>query len=173
MTRWLQRYAVFSALTASSQLTALHIKQAAAEPLPEAKAIQHIFPEGKVFGNLRVLCLERWTTYTAGQDCIDINNFTDIMRCCPALQRLSLVNVSPDTLMVTETNIDRCLEVLPTTIQSLGFTPNTISCVLCQELGPFAEPARSQVQLLRGQLPRGVDCADRTDKSTGQDGPVR
>jgi hypothetical protein len=108
----------FSALTASTQLTALHIENVMGllvpPSLPEA-AVQHMFPPGHVLPHLKVLRLD----LRGGWPCVDAAQVAMIAASCPALQQLELSSVTPKGFDVS------CLAKLPsgvTKVEGLNWT---------------------------------------------------
>ena len=84
------RLSCFSALTASTQLTALILKQWNHVPVPQA-AFDHIFPGDCVVPHLKVLSL---TSY-GFRHCVEAAQVARIAASCPALQELTLQGVTP------------------------------------------------------------------------------
>lgn len=92
----------FSALTASSNLTALHLKGPDdVLPVPRG-AVKHMFSPKVSLPNLRILQLVV-NHGTSGQDwcplgdrrpyCVDSNDVVRVVQCCPRLQDLTMVGV--------------------------------------------------------------------------------
>jgi hypothetical protein len=107
-------YPCFSALTASTQLTALVINAYQGMPVPK-QAFAYIFPDKRVLPDLKVLSLYcSW-----GPACVEAAQIARIAASCPALQELKLQDVTPwgfDT---------SCLAQLPlgvTSVEGLGWT---------------------------------------------------
>jgi hypothetical protein len=102
----------FSALTASTQLTALAIHQWNDVPVPQA-AFDHIFPSGRALPHLKVLSL------TGFRHCVEAAQVVRIAASCPALQELTLHGVTPRGFDVS------CLLQLPPGVErvkGLGWT---------------------------------------------------
>jgi hypothetical protein len=76
----------FSALTASSQLTALHITEIGM-PVPQA-ACQHMFNPRRVLPHLKVLFL------SGSRPCVGAAQIASIAASCPVLQQLTLLGVT-------------------------------------------------------------------------------
>jgi hypothetical protein len=88
----------FSALTASSHLTRLVLGREQDQPLPEAAALQHMFPAGRPALQLRELSITPGGPGPFDEWCIDTAGLRAIARSCPALQRLDIAEaVEPDT----------------------------------------------------------------------------
>jgi hypothetical protein len=83
------RLSCFSALTASTQLTALVLKQWNDVPVPQA-AFNHIFTAEHVLPHLKVLSL---TSY-GFRHCVEAEQVARIAATCPALQELTLRGVT-------------------------------------------------------------------------------
>jgi hypothetical protein len=96
----------FSALTASTQLTALVLKQWNDAPVSQA-AFDRIFPPGRVLPRLAILSL---TTYSF-QHCVEAAQIAKIAASCPALQELTLQGVTPRGFDVS------CLQQLPQSVK--------------------------------------------------------
>jgi hypothetical protein len=79
-------YECFSALTASSQLTALHITESGM-PVPQA-ALEHMFTPGHVLPHLKVLFL------SGSRPCVGAAQIVSIAASCPVLQQLTLLGVT-------------------------------------------------------------------------------
>jgi hypothetical protein len=97
----------FSALTASTQLTAL-VVWGDYEPVPQA-AFEHLFPAGRVLPSLRMLQL-------CSQDhkhCVEAAQVAMIAASCPALQELCLCGVIAKGFDVS------CLSQLPPGVTSI------------------------------------------------------
>jgi hypothetical protein len=86
----------FSALTASTQLTALIVATHSGEPVPKGAFI-HMFPAGRVLPNLKVLHVKRFATYAGDtrMPCVAAPQVAMIAASCPALQELKLQHVTP------------------------------------------------------------------------------
>jgi hypothetical protein len=84
-------YQCFSALTASTQLTALTLAELCDVPIPAA-AFDHMFPTGRVLQSLRVLRVEGAVFY--GEPCVGEPQVARIAASCPALQELSLDRIT-------------------------------------------------------------------------------
>jgi hypothetical protein len=109
-------YACFSALTASSQLTALILAGSGNgnRPVPQ-EAFQHMFPPGQVLPQLKQLSLHGHP----GLPCVEAAQVAMIAASCPALQKLTLQFVTPVGFDVS------CLAQLPpsvTEVKGLGWT---------------------------------------------------
>jgi hypothetical protein len=109
-------YKCFSALTASTQLTALILEESAAPPVPQA-AFDHLFPPGHVLPHLQVLslmsCCYRPCMYVGYRPCVEAVQVAMIAARCPALQELTLKGVTPQGLDVN------CLKQLPLGVQNV------------------------------------------------------
>jgi hypothetical protein len=108
------RYQCYSALTASTQLTALII---ADNPWPLCKeAFEHMFPPGHVLPSLTVFRLSgTWPTSALFDSfCVEAAQVAKIAASCPALQELTLRGV---TLEDFDT---RCLSQLPPSVTRLA-----------------------------------------------------
>jgi hypothetical protein len=79
----------FSALTASTQLTALILKQWNDVPVPRA-AFDFVFPQARVLPQLKVLSL---TSY-GFRHCVEAAHVARIAASCPAMQELTLQGVT-------------------------------------------------------------------------------
>jgi hypothetical protein len=110
-------YECFSALTASTQLTALHLAEWYQMPIPQA-AFEHMLPPGRVLPHLEALVLEG-PPFSVGQFCVEAAEIGRIAASCPALQKLTLVGVTSRNLDVS------CLKRLPsgvTAVQGLQWS---------------------------------------------------
>jgi hypothetical protein len=86
------RYQCFSALTASTQLTALELEDWNVWPVPQA-AFEHMLAPWHVMPHLKTLTV-------SGSNCLQppflgANQFAMIAASCPALQELKLYKVTP------------------------------------------------------------------------------
>jgi len=82
----------FAALTASSQLTHLAVFPEFGVPLPK-KAVQHMFPAGRVMPQLQSLAIGADHNYdNLPEDCCCMadEDLASIFRCCPALHILNI-----------------------------------------------------------------------------------
>jgi hypothetical protein len=97
---------MFSALTASTQLTTLSVTDGVLAPVPQA-AFGHMFPSGHVLPKLMVLCFG--SRFIAGYrpHCVEAAQVARIAASCPALQELFLLKVTPEGFDVS------CLQQLP------------------------------------------------------------
>jgi hypothetical protein len=106
----------FSALTASTQLTALALLDSF-QPVPW-EGFQHMFPAGRVLPHLNFMDLSRVMTYNELPACVEEAQVAMIAASCPALQELTLSHV-------TATGLDKsCLLQLPrgvTQVKGLGW----------------------------------------------------
>ena len=109
-------YKCFSALTASTQLTALILEESAVPPVPQA-VFDHLFPPGHVLPHLKVLslmsCYYRPCMYVGCRPCVEAVQVAMIAARCPALQELTLKGVTPPGLDVN------CLKQLPLGVQNV------------------------------------------------------
>ena len=106
----------FSALTASTQLTALSVTDGILAPIPQA-AYGTMFPSRHVRPNLQVLRIESMSG--SRSHCVDEAQVARIAAGCPALQQLTLLDVTPQGFDVS------CLLQLPlgvTRVEGLGWT---------------------------------------------------
>ena len=106
----------FSALTASTQLTAL-VLQDHVILVPQA-AFHHMFPAGRALPNLKVLHLSRTGYHPLSRQHVDTLQVGMIAASCPALQELTLRGVTPDKFDTS------CLLQLPpgvTRVEGLGW----------------------------------------------------
>ena len=113
------RYQSFSALTASTQLTALRLTEYRGQPVPQA-AFGAMFPAGRVLPHLRELflkgCHPAW--YDIGmQPCVDAAQVDMVAASCPALQHVTLASVTPIPFDY------RCLAKLPSGVAQLHDLP--------------------------------------------------
>lgn len=89
-------YSAFSALTASSQLTTLHVREGGSPPVPLG-SVQFIFPAGRRLPQLHSLTLLDPTGGSEGAWCLDSEDVGCIVDCCPNLATLDIRNVvQPD-----------------------------------------------------------------------------
>jgi hypothetical protein len=102
-------YKCFSALTASTQLTALVLFEDLNVPVPKA-AYTYMFPAKRVLPHLKVLRLE--STTGPGPRPMGANEVTRIAAACPALQQLNLRGVC-DWQLPSKSD---CLLQLPATV---------------------------------------------------------
>jgi hypothetical protein len=103
----------FSALTASTQLTSLDLQGLADDlypPVPPA-ACEHMFPPGRLLPNLKVLNVRASDPWYPGMKAAHV---AMIAASCPALQHLSLCNVTPHKFDVS------CLLQLPPGVTRVG-----------------------------------------------------
>jgi hypothetical protein len=110
-------YECFSALTASTQLTALRLAEWYHLPVPQA-AFEHMLPPGRVLPHLEALVLEG-PPLSAGQFCVEAAEIGRIAASCPALHKLTLVGVTFRNLDIS------CLKQLPpgmTAVQGLQWS---------------------------------------------------
>lgn len=112
--------ACFSALTASSQLTALCISQFGYPPLPSAAVLDTLFPPGRVFKELATIRFEWQPDYlymalTAAKRAFSLSavHVLRLGQSCPVLQEVALVGVLSPTFNVG------CLLHLPRSLTSL------------------------------------------------------
>jgi hypothetical protein len=84
----------FSALTASSQLRVLHVELShdTEVALPGPDVLQHMFPAGRLLGQLHTLVLGP-PDFCPLHWCLSLADLALIAASCPALQTLSLVDV--------------------------------------------------------------------------------
>jgi hypothetical protein len=102
-------YQCFSGLTASTQLTALHLLEPCDVPVPVA-AFGHMFLTGRVLRSLEVLRLEGSSHHAT---CLGAPQVARIAASCPALRELRLSGV-------TGAGVDaRCLLLLPSGLTRL------------------------------------------------------
>jgi hypothetical protein len=85
----------FSALTASTQLTALYFGELRSQLLPQ-EAVDAMFSPGRVLPHLKVLHLS--VQFGPPQRCVAAAQVAKITASCPALQELWLQNVTPRDL---------------------------------------------------------------------------
>ena len=81
----------FSALTASTQLTALVLANRKYNVLPQA-AFKHMFPAGRMLEELKALCLD--SDRQMSHFCVEAAQVAVIATSCPQLQQLRLVGVT-------------------------------------------------------------------------------
>jgi hypothetical protein len=98
-------------LTASSQLTYLHIHGGKAQLLP-ATALQHMFPAGKRLPRLQHLVFDSHDSQRAG--CITTAELSSLVDACPALTSLDLTRV-----LAADADVSALLK-LPQQCQHLG-----------------------------------------------------
>jgi hypothetical protein len=96
-------YKPFSALTASTQLTALHLQEGWTVPIPQA-AFEHMFSLGYVLPHLKELYI---ICESVRKPCVDVGQIAMIAASCPALQQLRLRGATPERFDVS------CLAQLP------------------------------------------------------------
>jgi hypothetical protein len=101
-------YQCFSALTASTQLTAMELLNTHGMPFPQT-AFNHIFPPARVLPHLKVLHLH------GCQPCVEAAQILRVAASCPALQQLELVGVTPDDFD------DSCLLQLPIGVMEVTY----------------------------------------------------
>jgi hypothetical protein len=102
----------YSALTASTQLTSLALHNEYGMPVPKT-AFDHMFPAGHILAHLQELHL----TGRPSHACVEAAQVARIAASCPALQQLSLWNVTPEGFDVS------CLAQLPLGVTKVeGFT---------------------------------------------------
>jgi hypothetical protein len=109
-------YQCFSALTASTQLTALVLAQDKWNAVIPRAAFSRMFPTGRVVQEIAVLRLD--CSRAANHQCVEAAQVAMIAASCPALQKLKLQGVTP---MYFDT---RCLLQLPasvTRVEGLGW----------------------------------------------------
>jgi hypothetical protein len=97
-------YQCNAALTASTNLTSLYVREEFDMPVPQA-AFDHMLPTGRVLPNLRELTLVG--RYPGNYLCVDAAQIARIAVSCAALQQLRLLNVTPKGFDVS------CLSQLP------------------------------------------------------------
>jgi hypothetical protein len=138
----------YSALTASSCLTALHLRSseeeeggARAPPLPLG-ALQHVFPAGRQLPRLRelVLAVDAWDDaelsyeWLPDQPCVSGADLSRIGACCPGLTSLTL-----SCVMLSDGSVAQGLAVLPRTLRELrvagdGFGDGAAAAVAAAQL---------------------------------------
>jgi hypothetical protein len=104
-------YQCFSALTASTQLTALIIETPWDTPVPEG-AVTYMFPAGRVLPNFKVLHIAN--PLASCGTCVGEAQIAMIAASCPALQELKLQHVTPWRGFDVS-----CLEQLPPGVTSV------------------------------------------------------
>jgi hypothetical protein len=112
-------YQCLSALTASTQLTALDLQGGRTVPLPQA-AFEHMFPTGRVLPKLKVLRLSGH--HSCALLCVDSAQVARIAAGCPALQEVWLAGVTRPSFDTS------CLWQLPprvTQVQGLYWSRST------------------------------------------------
>jgi hypothetical protein len=117
----------FSALTAASGLTALHILGRSEQPLPEG-ALEHIFPEGRQLPELQLLRLDcRIKTEDEADDyyqgCMWPDDVCCIADCCPALQHLQLLRVVRPT---ADADWVHSMQQLPLSLSALSLAGSAL-----------------------------------------------
>jgi hypothetical protein len=102
-----------SALTASTQLTALVLSDFGGMPVPQA-AFEHMFPVGHVLPNLKMLHIVNWSPRYGS--CVQAPQIVRIAASCTALQELTLQGVTPEGFTKNALNVS-CLSQLPHSVK--------------------------------------------------------